>query len=65
MYKHITLAVIFCITVVTCFSASVKGNTDLSAIPRVDVLEKIYYLNAVRLYPRVKNVLTNLGYEMP
>ncbi len=27
-----------------------------------DVLEKIYYRNAARIYPRVKDVLKNLGY---
>ena len=31
------------------------------ALP-VDVLEKIYYRNAARIYPRVKDVLKNLGY---
>ncbi len=29
-----------------------------------DVLEKIYYKNAVKIYPRVKDVLKNLGYEI-
>ena len=33
------------------------------ALP-VDVLEKIYYRNAVRLYPRVKEVLEALGYPL-
>jgi predicted TIM-barrel fold metal-dependent hydrolase len=32
------------------------------ALP-VDVLEKIYYRNAARLYPRVKGVLKDLGYS--
>jgi predicted TIM-barrel fold metal-dependent hydrolase len=41
------------------------GETETKglALP-ADVLEKIYYLNAVRLYPRVKNVLTELGYHV-
>lgn len=29
----------------------------------MDVLEKIYYKNVVKIYPRVKDVLKNLGYE--
>ena len=29
-----------------------------------DVLKKIYYLNAIRLYPRVKDVLIELGYSI-
>jgi predicted TIM-barrel fold metal-dependent hydrolase len=33
------------------------------ALP-IDVLENIYYRNAVRLYPRVKEVLTTRGYEV-
>ena len=31
------------------------------ALP-IDVLEKIYYKNAARLYPRVKDVLKQMGY---
>ncbi|MBL7185602.1 MAG: amidohydrolase family protein [Phycisphaerae bacterium] len=39
------------------------GGTDTRglALP-IDVLEKIYYRNAARLYPRVKDVLRDLGY---
>ena len=33
------------------------------ALPQ-DVLEKIYYKNAVKLYPKVKDVLKNLGYNV-
>jgi len=57
MYKHITLAVIFCITVVTCFSASVKANTDLSAIPRVDVHAHIGNVERMKDYLEVADVL--------
>ncbi len=40
------------------------GSTETRglALP-TDVLEKIYYRNTARLYPRVKNVLRNLGYD--
>jgi len=34
------------------------------ALPR-DVLEKIYYQNAARIYPRVKEQLQELGYAVP
>ena len=30
----------------------------------IDVLEKIYYKNSVKLYPRVKDVLKNFGYKV-
>ncbi len=30
----------------------------------LDVLEKIYYRNAARLYPRVKDVLRSMGYDV-
>lgn len=33
------------------------------ALP-IDVLEKIYYKNAVRLYPHVKDVLQDMGYTL-
>ncbi len=33
------------------------------ALP-LDVLEKIYFRNAIRLYPRVKDVLESLGYNL-
>jgi predicted TIM-barrel fold metal-dependent hydrolase len=41
------------------------GQTETKglALP-VDVLKKIYYQNAARLYPRVKNVLTRLGHKV-
>ena len=41
------------------------GQTETKglALP-TKVLEKIYYKNAVRLYPRVKDVLTQLGYKV-
>lgn len=38
-----------------------KTETKGLALP-VDVLEKIYYRNAARLYPRVKDVLRDLGH---
>ncbi len=41
------------------------GRTETKglALP-TDVLEKIYYKNAARLYPRVKDVLKNMGYDI-
>ena len=41
------------------------GQTETKglALPR-EVLEKIYYRNAARLYPRVKHVLTQLQYKV-
>jgi hypothetical protein len=33
------------------------------ALPQ-DVLEKIYFRNAMRIYPRVGEVLVKLGYEV-
>ncbi|MBN2315258.1 MAG: amidohydrolase family protein [Sedimentisphaerales bacterium] len=41
------------------------GETETKglALPE-DVLKKIYYQNAVRLYPRVKDVLIQLGYSI-
>jgi predicted TIM-barrel fold metal-dependent hydrolase len=41
------------------------GRTETKglALP-TEVLEKIYYRNAIRLYPRVENVLKNLGYDI-
>ena len=38
-----------------------EDETKGLALPQ-DVLEKIYYKNAARLYPRVKDVLKELGY---
>lgn len=40
-----------------------ETQTKGLALPE-DVLKKIYYLNAVRLYPRVKDVLIQLGYSI-
>ena len=34
------------------------------ALPR-EVLEKIYYRNAVKVYPRARNTLKTLGYAVP
>lgn len=39
------------------------GKMQGLALPR-DVLEKIYYQNAVRIYPRVKEQLQELGYAV-
>ena len=41
------------------------GRTETKglALPR-EVLEKIYWRNAARIYPRVKEVLTKLGYAL-
>jgi predicted TIM-barrel fold metal-dependent hydrolase len=41
------------------------GETETKglALPE-DVLKKIYYRNAIRLYPRVKDVLIQLGYSV-
>jgi len=46
------------------FPPDVKGKTLEGISLPVDVLEKIYYRNAMKLYPRVKNVLKNLGYNV-
>ena len=42
-----------------------EGRKEMKglALP-MDVLEKIYYKNAVRLYPRVKGVLESMGYTV-
>ncbi len=40
-----------------------ETQTKGLALPE-DVLKKIYYLNAIRLYPRVKDVLIQLGYPI-
>ncbi len=40
-----------------------KTPTKGMALPQ-DVLEKIYYRNAMRVYPRVKEVLKKLGYPV-
>jgi len=41
------------------------GNIEAKglALP-LDVLEKIYYKNAIKIYPRTKEVLIDLGYEI-
>ena len=39
------------------------AETKGLALPQ-DVLEKIYYRNALRIYPRVEEVLTKLGYTL-
>jgi predicted TIM-barrel fold metal-dependent hydrolase len=43
--------------------SGVKGEHKVRglALP-VEVLEKIYFRNAMRIYPRVKDVLKKLGY---
>jgi predicted TIM-barrel fold metal-dependent hydrolase len=41
-----------------------KTPTKGMALPR-EVLEKIYYRNAVRIYPRVGATLKKLGYSVP
>jgi predicted TIM-barrel fold metal-dependent hydrolase len=40
-----------------------RTETKGLGLPR-EVLEKIYFRNAMRIYPRVKEVLTSLGYAM-
>jgi len=46
------------------FLPDVKGKTLQGLSLPVDVLEKIYYKNAMKLYPRIKNELKNLGYNV-
>jgi predicted TIM-barrel fold metal-dependent hydrolase len=46
------------------FSPDVEGKTIQGISLPVDVLEKIYYKNAMKLYPRVKDELKNLGYNV-
>jgi predicted TIM-barrel fold metal-dependent hydrolase len=46
------------------FTPFVEGATLQGLSLPVDVLEKIYYKNAMKLYPRVKDVLLNLGYAV-
>lgn len=41
-----------------------ETETKGLALPR-ETLEKIYYRNAVRIYPRLKNTLKSLGYDVP
>ncbi len=42
----------------------VEGKTLQGIALPVDVLEKIYYKNAMKIYPRVRDVLINLGYDV-
>jgi len=46
------------------FPAVVEGKKIQGLSLPVDVLEKIYYRNAMKIYPRVKEVLMNLGYDV-
>lgn len=46
------------------FAPWVEGKTLQGLSLPVDVLEKIYYKNAMKLYPRVREVLLELGYEV-
>jgi predicted TIM-barrel fold metal-dependent hydrolase len=46
------------------FSPDVKGKTLQGLSLPADVLEKIYYRNAMKIYPRVKDVLNDLGYNV-
>jgi len=46
------------------FPPDVKGKTLEGISLPIDVLEKIYYRNAMKLYPRVKDVLVKLGYKV-
>jgi len=46
------------------FAPWVEGKKLQGLSLPVDVLENIYYKNAMKLYPRVKDVLTDLGYNV-
>ena len=46
------------------FAPWLEGKTLQGLSLPVDVLEKIYYKNAMKLYPRVKDVLKSLGYDV-
>ncbi len=46
------------------FSGVVEGKKIKGLSLPVDVLEKIYFKNAVKLYPRVGDVLKELGYQL-
>jgi predicted TIM-barrel fold metal-dependent hydrolase len=46
------------------FPAVVEGKMIQGLSLPEDVLEKIYYKNAMKLYPRVKEVLMSLGYDV-
>jgi predicted TIM-barrel fold metal-dependent hydrolase len=45
------------------FPPVVEGKTIQGISLPVEVLEKIYYKNAMKLYPRVREVMENLGYH--
>jgi predicted TIM-barrel fold metal-dependent hydrolase len=46
------------------FNPDTKGKTIQGISLPVDVLEKIYYRNAMKVYPRVKDELKKLGYNI-
>ena len=46
------------------FSSSVKGKKIQGIALPEDVLEKIYFRNAMKIYPRVKETLKKLGYNV-
>jgi predicted TIM-barrel fold metal-dependent hydrolase len=46
------------------FSPAGKGNTIKGISLPFDVLEKIYYKNAMKVYPRIKDELKKLGYKV-
>jgi predicted TIM-barrel fold metal-dependent hydrolase len=46
------------------FAPWLEGKTLQGVALPVDVLEKIYYKNAMKIYPRVRDVLINLGYDV-
>jgi predicted TIM-barrel fold metal-dependent hydrolase len=46
------------------FNPELKGKTIQGIALPVDVLEKIYYKNAMKVYPRVKTELMKLGYNV-
>jgi predicted TIM-barrel fold metal-dependent hydrolase len=46
------------------FNPEVKGRTIKGISLPMDVLEKIYYRNAMKLYPGLKNTLKKLGYNV-
>jgi len=46
------------------FTPDVKGKTIQGISLPSDVLEKIYYKNAMKVYPRIKDELKKLGYKV-
>jgi predicted TIM-barrel fold metal-dependent hydrolase len=46
------------------FAPDVKGKTIQGISLPQDVLEKIYYKNAMKIYPRAKDALKKLGYNV-